>query len=372
MKNDVKQVGATARNVIANHSLNIPAEVRPYMPSQRTMSRTLNRIKQGTTPANPQNTNFLIPPMYQRKVIFDSGNNDPDRILMIGDWTLFNELANQNSIFCDGTFASCPRIFYQLYTFSINMNGTYIPCVYILLTNKSAATYVKMIREIKNLLPNFNPQSVMVDYEKAIMNSFQEEIIGVEIKACFFHLCQSLYRKICTVGLKTDYDNIFEVRLLFKSLSSLAFVPVNDVPFVFDELSMTFPVDNVYQSVLKYFQNTYIESENGGRPLFPIRFWNHYESTLRGEPRTNNGVEGFHSALNSLFNGNHPTIWSFLTGIEKDIGLQLNKFAKIRAGDAAPRRRKYVDIDNAIRSIVSTYRYDQCHIEYLRKIANFE
>ena len=274
MKKDIKETGATARRVISNNSLDIPVEVRAYMPSQRTMSRTLNRIKQGNVPNNPHNLNFVIPQQYRNKIVYDSGSDDPDRILIMADRDLLNELVNHRNIFGDGTFSSCPRIFFQLYTLSIEINRTFIPCIYILLRTKTTVIYVKMIRAIRTIVPAFNPQTIMLDYEKAVINAFQQECIGIEIKACFFHLNQSLNRKIAAVGLKTDYENIQDVKILFRSLASLAFVPVNDIVFVFDELCTIFPQEIPHQCVLKYFQNTYIESEDGGPLVFPPRFRN--------------------------------------------------------------------------------------------------
>ena len=47
---------------------------------------------------------------------------------------------------------------------------------------------------------------MFVDFEKACMNAVNIAFPDVEVKGCYFHLCQSLIRKI-NVGLKTEFEN---------------------------------------------------------------------------------------------------------------------------------------------------------------------
>ena len=44
-------------------------------------------------------------------------------------------------------------------------------------------------------------------------------------------------------------------------------------------------------------------------PLYPVSFWNVKKRVDEDFPRTNNAVEGFHSALRSSITCKHPNIY---------------------------------------------------------------
>jgi hypothetical protein len=50
-------------------------------------------------------------------------------------------LYSLNTIFVDGTFKSCSKLFYQFFTIHGELNNNYIPLVYFLLPSKSANCY---------------------------------------------------------------------------------------------------------------------------------------------------------------------------------------------------------------------------------------
>ena len=64
---------------------------------------------------------------------------------------------------------------------------------------------------------------------------------GKCLQGCYFHLCQSLFRKIQSVGLKSEYECNMECKLLIKSLAALSFVPADDVKVVFGTQVQSFP-----------------------------------------------------------------------------------------------------------------------------------
>jgi len=72
----------------------------------------------------------------------------------------------------DGTFYSCPKYFYQLFTVHIFKNRHYIPFSYFLLPDKCANTYANAFRCIvekwsaQNL--QFNPTTLVADFEESI------------------------------------------------------------------------------------------------------------------------------------------------------------------------------------------------------------
>ena len=72
-----------------------------------------------------------------------------------------------------------------------------------------------MVQIMKQIVPNFSPDRILLDFEIAAMNAFREEKPEEQISGCFFHS---------------------EKQMLIKFLPALAFVPVNEVPVVFSML----------------------------------------------------------------------------------------------------------------------------------------
>ena len=58
-------------------------------------------------------------------------------------------------------------------------------------------------------------------------------------------------------------------------------------------------------------------------PLYPVSFWNVKKRVDEDLPRTNNAVEGSHSAFryNSLITCKHPYVWKLITALKKEEAL---------------------------------------------------
>ena len=96
----------------------------------------------------------------------------------------------------DGTFETTPLIFFQLYTIHAKVGNSYPPCIYFLLPNKTAETYTRMLEILKMLHPGLNPSTILLDFELAAINAFKNEFPLSKVSGCFFHLNQSVMRKV--------------------------------------------------------------------------------------------------------------------------------------------------------------------------------
>ena len=170
-----------------------------------------------------------------------------------------------------------------------------------------------LLRKLLKIQPDLHPTNIMVDFEKAAINSFEEHFLTVT-SGCFFHLCQNIYRKIQSEGLTGQYLLDMEFVQNLKMLPSLAFVPEEEVVDCFNTIMVDFPLSAL--NVAKYFEDTYIGKQipNHSRrvPQFPIRIWNMYERVQGELARTNNVVEGWHNTFQTNLACFHPTISKFL------------------------------------------------------------
>ena len=161
-------------------------------------------------------------------------------------------LSKSNNWFCDGTFKVVPELFFQLYSIHAEFEGLVIPCVYALLSNKEKRTYDTAFRKLLEIEPALNPQSIMVDFEKAAINALENNFISV-ISACFFSSIEKYLPKNSGRRINYELPQDRDFSLKIKMLPSLAFVPEIDVIDCFNILMQYFPENAI--SVANYFEN---------------------------------------------------------------------------------------------------------------------
>lgn len=89
-----------------------------------------------------------------------------------------------------------PEIFYQLFIIHAVYRQHTVPVVYALLRRKDAGTYTRLFDEIVKIAPNWLPVSVMMDFEQASISSLKKKFRSVSLSGCYFHLRQSIHRKL--------------------------------------------------------------------------------------------------------------------------------------------------------------------------------
>jgi len=245
------------------------------------------------------------------------------------------------------------------------------------MTNKTVQTYERVLNELKRLIPLAAPGSILVDFERAAINAFTSAYPTASVRGCYFHLCQSVLRKVNDVGLKVQYEMDNEVRRFIRCFPALAFVPPENVLEGFEILVETMPqgFDHL-DELVTYFEHTYVRGrrhrgrgDNYGPALFPVALWNQHTAGADGIARTTNSVEGWHHGLQSLFQCHHPTIWTFLTGIKCDLHQQKARFLQGVTGVEQVSKRKYRVLDERVKRAVASYGQSEL-LTYLRSIAH--
>jgi len=56
--------------------------------------------------------------------------------------------------------------------------------------------HIKVCLSIDIFKPQLNPKSMMFDFEKAAMNASKYIFLLINIKGCFFHFTQSIWRHV--------------------------------------------------------------------------------------------------------------------------------------------------------------------------------
>jgi hypothetical protein len=131
------------------------------------------------------------------------------------------------------------------------------------------------MEQLKILIPAANPERILVDFESAAISSFSAAYPNATISGCYFHLTQSVVRKVQELGMKTDYELNDVIRGAVRCLPALSLVPEEDVPEAFqilvDDISET---HEKMDELISYFELTYIRVvyraavTGTGRPSF--------------------------------------------------------------------------------------------------------
>jgi len=142
-------------------------------------------------------------------------------------------LAEAQTWFVDGNFGLAPNFFTVISSTNIK-DSVFITTIYCILERKTQSTYEHVFRVIleeckkRDLYPD--PLNFNLDFELAVINA-AKIIFGndINIRGCFYHLCQSTYRKVQALGLSNRYQEDEGFRLFCAMIDSLAFLPLNKV-----------------------------------------------------------------------------------------------------------------------------------------------
>ena len=128
--------------------------------------------------------------------------NDGNDILVFGTSSAFAIMSSSPMIHGDGTFTCTITPFSQLYIFhAVVANDTACPMLYCLLKGKTQSIYERLLRLIETTanerrLKVFNRRvRLMVDFEKAFINSTQGYEAGTQIVCCLFHFTKNVRKR---------------------------------------------------------------------------------------------------------------------------------------------------------------------------------
>ncbi len=97
-----------------------------------------------------------------------------DKIIISATNEHLRRLAEADIAFVHGTFQTCPRLFYQIFTIHAILNGRHVPLVYYLLPNMRQETYERVFQLLEDkvragLQLELLSTTVLSDYELAII-----------------------------------------------------------------------------------------------------------------------------------------------------------------------------------------------------------
>uniref|UniRef100_A0A0N5C3Z4 MULE domain-containing protein n=1 Tax=Strongyloides papillosus TaxID=174720 RepID=A0A0N5C3Z4_STREA len=178
-------------------------------------------------------------------------------------------MSNNQGLLVDGTFKSCPEGSYQIYTICGHFLSQTFPLIFGFLPNKNEQTYDTFFNFIKNSMSennvNFNPPIIQADFEKAAIDALKKNFPVSDVKGCFFHFSQSLWRKIQIMGL-VDHYSIVDENNFQKSVRytvALALIPYDKINEGWEvTLSMISSEDDIVADFFQYVYRTLVSERS--------------------------------------------------------------------------------------------------------------
>lgn len=283
--------------------------------------------------------------------------NDAEKnIILFSTISNLKYLGSSKTIFVDGTFKSSPTLFTQLFTIHAFKHCTYIPLVFCLLPDKKQENYEAVFRHLRckmaELEIEFEPEVLFADFEIAIHNAVSTTLPNCMIKGCRFHLAQSWWRRIQTLGLSIAYkkkeeeeeeecdEELGSFLRLFFGLPFLTSSEVED--FFTDELMAIQPDNEKVQKFCDYILENYILPDS----KFPPEMWADYTETTT---RTTNACESFHARLNALIPSPHPNIFKLIAVL---LGFQAETMCKMNQANNVKRRKVILRKERVVASLM--------------------
>lgn len=204
-------------------------------------------------------------------------------------------LSRCREIFVDGTFKICPKPYVQVLTVHGLYYGRVLPFAFCLLRSKEVGVYRQVFHHLKCRIRRatrraFRPQRVVCDFELSLLTALETELPGAARKGCYFHFCQSLWRRIQTLGLARGYRRHRQVRTFLRKFMSMGYLPLAVVRQNFRLLYNSNTVRRLVRRVpllrqfISYFRRNYMDG------YFRPALWNVFDRNVN--TRTNNHIEG--------------------------------------------------------------------------------
>ena len=165
----------------------------------------------------------------------------------------------------DGNFNVVPKIFYQLFTIFVHVDGHVLPAIHGLMTSKSEALYHAVFLSIRQLFPGFKPSFAIGDFEIAPKNALAQTFPYITIIGCWFHFTKAVFEKVKKIGLAKLYTHNATFKVWIRKLMALPLLPEEEIRPVYISLETPHGVIDSDNELIKrfrrYFNTTWMDGQ---------------------------------------------------------------------------------------------------------------
>ena len=284
-------------------------------------------------------------------------DNDWEYAVFATDRNLIT-LSQCKEIYIDATFRSTPAPYEQVFNILGRFHGFVIPLVTAVMGQRQIGNYRQILqvvkRRIRQLGSRWRPRLMICDFEQALISSLETEFPNAEVRGCYFHFLQNLWKHVQTLGLSIPYGTNRELKKLIRKIMSIGYLPSAIVRMNFFNLKhdpntrrlvVLFPA---LRNWINYVETTYIVGN------WAPRMWNVFDRNM--SQRTNNNIESFHKQFNLMVEVRHPSLWVFIRKL-KDMQLSTKRTTinAMNGRDPPARQRKWKLLENKLVQLKQDY-----------------
>ncbi|KAK3931712.1 Pyridoxine/pyridoxamine 5'-phosphate oxidase [Frankliniella fusca] len=264
-------------------------------------------------------------------IVGDAQNKTIALVFVSGRMLQF--LGTVTNIHGDGTFKKRSRKpkMAQIFNLTTNHGGYVVPVVRVLMLRRHEEAYVCVLSFLKLLVPNWAPERVHCDFERAQMNAFKRVLPMSRIVGCLWHYGAASSLKASKLGLAPIAEENDEVKTFIRCIAGLPLLPP----------------DRIWTGLLDIWAE--VEEAGWADTLWP--FFKYFESewkpriqelsVFESPERTNNIAESDNGSLASVIPQNRPNIWHLIGAFVKLEHLAYSDKLAIDRGDAVTASKKW-------------------------------
>ncbi|KII62541.1 hypothetical protein RF11_08025 [Thelohanellus kitauei] len=153
---------------------------------------------------------------------------------------------------------------------------------------------------------NWMPSIITCDFEISLITAIRNEFPQSQIQGCYFHLQQSITRKLKKFPISTADSSI-----ILQNIELLTLVPLYKISKAMEFIKSKTSKDNRRMTFWFYFENTWLKR-------FDPSIWNTSTKKPQELIRTNNGLERYNRRFYEFFANSHPNIHNFVNAIRSE------------------------------------------------------
>uniref|UniRef100_A0A2S2PLB3 RING-type domain-containing protein n=1 Tax=Schizaphis graminum TaxID=13262 RepID=A0A2S2PLB3_SCHGA len=189
------------------------------------------------------------------------------------------------------------------------------PIAFALMSRKTVKAYDSLFKRLLEIEPQWKPKTIIVDFERAVQMSIKTIFRNTNIRGCWFHSSQALWRKVGELGMIEMCNtnrNVYDIVHMLMALPLLprdklmeGFVSVTDFYVQNVQHHLSLENCNAFNRYFQYYKSTWLQGPNADILSVNGVIW-----------RTNNVLEVSHQHLRMhMGNAHQPEPWVFLNGL---------------------------------------------------------
>lgn len=326
------------------------------LPRMRNMEKAVNYFRRKKRPKEPTNKDFELDINHiPADFLLEDLHLNGERHILFATKKQLQLLSKAKTWYVDATFKIVKKPFKQLFSIHAfvkrNEEVVQFPLLFCLMSARTTVDYKAILDVILNRFERPPKISqVILDFERAVWNCFEEVLPDVELRGCSFHFCQAILRQTQSLGLQTQYRQGASVKRYVRKLMGLCFLAEDDIERMFSVIKCKARSGAIAQ-LTEYFEKTWIKGRGSWKPSQ----WSVFGLAVR----TNNNVEGWHACMNKR--GRKDTPFYLLIQLldeeasDMALGVELLDYNLL----SRRRRRHYVELHNRLCRYWNEYRHGE-------------